>query len=59
MDTRKERYAYEEMKYTFHEMKSGIVEGESYERFGNRCGVQAYTKLGAILSQNVERDQED
>lgn len=51
----KERHAYEEMKYTFHEMKSGIVEGESYERFGNRCGVQAYTKLGAILSQNVRK----
>ncbi len=50
-----ERYAYEEMELTCHEMDSGIMESESYERFGRRCGLQEYAKLGALLSQNLKR----
>ncbi len=50
-----ERYAYEEMKITCHEMDSGIMESESYERFARRCDLQAYTRLGALLSQNLRR----
>ncbi len=49
------RYAYEEMQSTYREMQSGITETESYERFGRRCGLQAYLKLGALLSQNVRK----
>lgn len=49
------RYAYEEMKQTSNEMDSGIAETESYERFGRRCGLQSYIKLGAILSQNLRK----
>lgn len=49
------RYAYEEMKYTCREMDSGIMESESYERFGRRCGVQEYIRLGALLSQNLRK----
>lgn len=50
---KEERYAYEEMLYTLREMQSGVPEGKSYERFGRRCGLPAYLKLGALLSQNL------
>ena len=50
-----ERYAYEEMRQTCHEMDSGITEAESYENFGRRCDVQMYIRLGALLSQNLRR----
>lgn len=49
------RYAYEEMKQTVFEMESGISEVESYERFGRRCQVQQYMKLGTLLSQNLRK----
>ena len=49
------RYAYEEMETTCHEMRSGVTEAECYERFGRRCGVRAYRKLGALLSQNLRK----
>lgn len=49
------RYAYEEVKYTCREMDSGIAESESYERFGRRCGLQEYIRLGALLSQNLRK----
>lgn len=49
------RYAYEEMRQACNEMGSGITEAESYERFGRRCGMQIYVKLGALLSQNLRK----
>ena len=49
------RYAYEEMRQTCHEMDGGMTEAESYEQFGRRCNVQAYVKLGALLSQNLRK----
>lgn len=50
-----ERYVYEEMKKTCYEMESGIMEAESYERFGKRCRNQEYIRLGALLSQNLRK----
>ncbi|MEI3218445.1 MAG: type II secretion system F family protein [Lachnoclostridium sp.] len=50
-----ERFAYEEMLITYREMQSGVTEAESYERFGRRCGIPSYLKLGAILSQNLRK----
>lgn len=50
-----ERYAYEEMRQTCHEMDSGVTEAESYENFGRRCDVQMYIRLGALLSQNLRK----
>ena len=43
------------MKLTMYEMESGISESESYERFGRRCNIQEYMKLGALLSQNLRK----
>lgn len=51
----KERFAYEEMIYTSREMDSGVTEAESYEKFGRRCNVQEYLRLGALLSQNLRK----
>ncbi len=50
-----ERYAYEEMKRACYEMESKVAESESYENFGRRCNVQAYVRLGALLSQNLRK----
>lgn len=50
-----ERYAYEEMNRTCHEMDSGVTESESYENFGRRCDIQVYVKFGALLSQNLRK----
>lgn len=49
------RAAYEEMRITCHEMRGGIPEKEAYERFGRRCGLVPYMKLGALLSQNLKK----
>lgn len=50
-----ERFAYEELLLTVREMGSGVPESDAYVRFGNRCGLQKYVKLGATLSQNLKR----
>lgn len=50
-----ERYAYEEMIYTCREMDGGVAESECYERFGKRCNMQEYLRLGALLSQNLRK----
>lgn len=49
------REVYEEMLHTMHEIKGGGSEGECYERFGERCGIPAYRKFGAMLSQNLKK----
>ncbi len=49
------RYAYEEMRITYHEMQSGVAEAEAYERFGRRCRVVPYMKFAALLSQNLKK----
>lgn len=49
------RAAYEEMCTALHEMQSGISEALAYERFGTRCHMPAYLKLGTLLSQNLRK----
>ena len=49
------RLVYEEMAFTLNEMQGGISEGEAYERFGKRCELTVYLKLGALLSQNLRK----
>lgn len=49
------RVLYEEMKKTSLEMQSKIPESEAYERFGRRCALSCYTKLGMLLSQNMRK----
>ena len=43
------------MAAAWNEMCGGVPEKDCYESFGGRCGLQAYMKLGALLSQNLRR----
>lgn len=54
-ETGKPREAYEEMRTALHEMQSGVPETLAYERFGTRCRLPSYLKLGALLSQNLRK----
>lgn len=49
------RAAYEEMVYTMYEIQGGAPEGESYEKYGVRCGISRYRKFGTMLSQNLRK----
>ena len=49
------RYVYEEVAYTCFEMKNGISESQAYERFGKRCQLPEYIRLGSVLSQNLKK----
>lgn len=53
--TGRERWAYEEMTYTWQEMQSGIPEAECYTHFVGRINVMPYMKLGALLLQNLRK----
>lgn len=49
------RYVYEEVTYTCYEMQSGIGEAQAYERFGKRCQLPEYIRIGSVLSQNLRK----
>lgn len=49
------RYVYEELTCACYEMQSGIAEAEAYERFGRRCQMPEYIRLGTVLSQNLRK----
>ena len=49
------RWVYEEVYITCLEMKSGISEAQAYERFGKRCQLPEYIRLGTVLSQNLKK----
>lgn len=46
------RFVYEEMQKTYRQLQTGMPEGEAYEEFGRRCGLQPYMKLSGLLLQN-------
>lgn len=49
------RFAYEELLITIRHIESGVFEGDAYVAYGNRCRLQRYVKLGAMLAQNLRR----
>lgn len=51
----KRHAAYEEMRTALYEMQNGITESVAYERFGRRCRMPSYLKLGTLLSQNLRK----
>ena len=55
----RKRYAYEEILMACYELQSGRSEKEAYDHFGRRCQVQAYMKLGTLLSQNLRKGSND
>ena len=46
---------YEEMLLAMGEMADGIMEADSYIRFGKRTGLQRYIRLGTLLNQNLKK----
>lgn len=50
-----ERYAYEEMLNTLHEVRDGVGELQAYENFGTRCQLGIYRRLSALIVQNVRK----
>ncbi len=56
--TEEKRYL-EEMTVTYREICDGRGERESYERFGNRIGLQCYRRFASLLSQNIEKGTRD
>lgn len=46
---------YEEMYYSCNELKAGVSESRVYENFGRRTGSQEYTRLCALLCQNLKK----
>lgn len=54
-ETGKQKKAYEEMRAALYEMQSGVAESLAYERFGTRCRLPSYLKLGTLLSQNLRK----
>lgn len=48
-------YVCEEIVCTCREMQSGVPEAQAYERFGRRCQLPEYIRLGTVLSQNLKK----
>ena len=46
---------HEEIRRVANELKSGVSESASYERFAARCRLQEYAKLAALLTQNLRK----
>lgn len=49
------RFALEEMKAVLQEMDQGYGESEAYVRFGKKCEIPQYVKLGNLLHQNSRK----
>ena len=54
-----ERGAYEEILLVCRELASGIPETEAYANFGKRCRSRQYTRLSAILAQNLKKGNQE
>lgn len=55
----KQRAAYEEMRYTYYQLKNGVSESKAYQDFGRRCKLQPYLKLSSLLEQNRRTGTKD
>ncbi len=53
--TFRRRYAYEEILLVCRELESGVPETKAYAHFGKRCRMKQYSKLAALLSQNLRK----
>lgn len=46
---------YQEMLYACNELSAGVSESLVYQHFGQRTGLEEYTRLTAMLSQNLKK----
>ena len=54
-----ERGAYEEILLVCRELASGVPETEAYANFGQRCRSRQYTRLSALLAQNLKKGNQE
>lgn len=54
-DSKKHRYAYEELCFASYEMDNGVSEAMAFDHFGRRCRQASYSKLASLLSQNSKK----
>ena len=54
-----ERGAYEEILLVCRELASGVPETEAYANFGQRCRSRQYTRLSALLTQNLKKGNQE
>ena len=53
------RYLNEELLRMTYCLESGVAEASVYEQFGLRCGIQQYTRLATLLTQNLRKGSND
>lgn len=53
--TGRKRYAYEEMLLVIHGIENGTSARNALEQFGRRCRLPGYTRLAALLAQNLSK----
>ena len=53
----KRRYLYEEITRAVHALDGGYHEEEVYSLFASGCGLQEYTRLMTLLTQNLRKGQ--
>ena len=46
---------YTEMRIALRSMEQGVPEEEAYLRFGQRCGLSCYLRLGGFLARNLRQ----
>lgn len=46
---------YQEMLYACNELNAGVSESLVYQRFGQRTGLEEYTRFAAMLNQNLKK----
>ena len=54
-----EQSAYEEILLVCRELASGVPEADAYADFGQRCRSRQYTRLSAILAQNLKKGNQE
>ncbi len=52
---KKNHPVYEEIAFTYRQIKSGVSETTAYENLGKRCGCPAYKTFSTVLSQNARK----
>lgn len=54
----RKHYVYEEISFSFQEMKNGVPEAKAIEQFGRRCHQLSYLKFASIVNQNIRKGSE-
>lgn len=50
-----QRFAYEEMLVTWHELGVGVSESKAYENFGKRVKLISYLRFSSLITQNLNK----